>query len=421
MKLNKLLFIIWIYILSFDIALWNCESCKIQKQTPEIITNYIQNYNTILSNIALEVSKNTPKDTDEISTQIKSVTKNMTEIFNVNVTPWGYFTYFEFYTMWLVWNLNCPQVRRDHDLVKALSDKIDALIKNYQNSWYFDITLKKDNICKDNSWNAISGCNYSWDLYEVLSKLQTNNQNLLYFYRKRIMYWDNYSSLWKTLNLIWDDFVKTFEENYDENTINNCNSCSWNGVAEMLKKIKNIKTDFTNADGSDWRILAKLNDDWYEAEVLSKWLDEMWVSSSVKAKMLKNLEDYNNWKKLPVLQNLYNTFVYFKKSFTSQIDTFWTAMTELFKQEKEVTLWQLNKSMNDEEIKKNIEIRLNTVYSQELPWIKNIDTSTMAVYDKQIKMFKSLKDAIKKLNDTIEISEKVCNSQWAWLGVCSYK
>ena len=32
-------------------------------------------------------------------------------------------------------------------------------------------------------------------------------------------------------------------------------------------------------------------------------------------------------------------------------------------------------------------------------------------YDKQIKMFKALKDSIKKLNDTIEISKRVCNEQ----------
>ncbi len=422
MKLFKSIFFICIFLLSFDITLWNCENCKIQKQTPEIITKYIQDYSNILSNIALEVSKTTPKDTSEISTQIQSTSKNFTKIFNLNVTPSWYFTYFEFYTMWLVWNLNCQQVRRDHDLIKALSDKIDTLIKTYQNSWYFDIALKSENICIDNSWKKIDNCSYSWDLYEVLAKLQTNNQKLLYYYRKRILEWESFSSLSiDKIQLTDDKFNETFEINYNENTINNCTSCEWNWVSEMLKKIKNIKADFNSSNWSDWRILAKLNDDWYEAEVLEKWLSEMWVSSEVKAKMLKNLKDYNSWKaRFPVLKNLYNSFVYFKKSFTSQVDTFSTSITELFKKEKEVSLWQINNSMNNEEIKKNIEIRLNTVYSQELPWINNVDNSAVDVIDKQVKMYNALKNAIEKLNATIKISEKVCNDQWAWLWECSY-
>ena len=50
--------------------------------------------------------------------------------------------------------------------------------------------------------------------------------------------------------------------------------------------------------------------------------------------------------------------------------------------------------MNNEEIKKNIEIRLNTVYSQELPGINNVDNSAVDVIDKQVKMYNALKNAI---------------------------
>ena len=157
-----------------------------------------------------------------------------------------------------------------------------------------------------------------------------------------------------------------------------------------------------------------------ERKLLQEELSRQWVSARWSQAILNNLDRYNNeW--LSPFSYITDTVKYIysdNDKLKEDLKAFEASISEAFKEKDKISIWDFNTvySWSDQEY--NISKKIAEIYVKELPWAQIQDITNEQLQWRLIDMIKNLDVAIKVLNETYEVSQKICNDQARWLWIC---
>lgn len=423
--------------------------CPIEDAPHEILVNYKKVLSKQVSQItkdASEKAKNAANNKDySVWWRLKgslNKTKNdfakiwamVTNIFNWSWDWGGYLQYFRFYVTMPLTESVPYVIRRDHDFIKSESDK---MVK------YQKFLIKR--------WDIESS--------EKLTRLIVTNDDLLKCYRLQILWLDKWScdrTFFSTIPLtengnevIWDinKFLGEFKQIYKPWLMSSCSK--WWVFEEILEKFE----DISNTLKWNWSAFKEWQEAWsmltnpwskanrkIEKDLLIKELKRQWLSSNAINKMTKDLDKLNSCLDDPkkaaldcVKQNnpFTNTINWIKDSAKELKKGFTDAVNRIDKIAdkrrnstirenwlKDTSIYQTLSAVENKLTKEWTQAEIEQLYNFNLSLIDIPDWATKELEWKVIDAHINLNRAIKILNDTIAISQKVCNAQHSWVWIC---
>lgn len=437
---NILKYIICFFVISYIslgvvFADWN-ENCKIRDNTAPVLEEYISNLRKVISNITsatqnIDEKTQVEKDLIEVKTQ-------MIRLYNMSITWSWYRSNFDFLVIYAISNEYIYEIWRDYEMLDKEWSWLEKYSKAIVSRWLTSVNLKKENICK---WLDSSVCNiWDWDILDVLSELQTNNELIKHYYRLSILD-EKWDFKW-SFKLVPNNFKQEFDEYYNWKTTADCIwsewwfwEKAWNAMEKIWESFKLWSKWLKNWKEALWYFWITDNNAMrvqeYERQVLKNELSRQWISWTQADAILWNLERFNKeWIDWIFSNNfIMNSFNFIKNSFISQISEFdenvlqnfwwWDGKSNENNQTKSIT--QIETTDRKIKITKQVQDRISYMYNKELPSLKIQETWNEKLLIKLIDMHLNLWKAIKTLDSTVKIAEKVCNSQAVWEWKCSYK
>lgn len=427
MKKNILHTLILIISLSLtSIAFWDCSQCKIKDGPPEALNKYLENIKKIRTNISKELSQ--IEDTKwKIEKDINATSSKVTATFNSMIDWDSYYSLFDFYVMYSAKNEYVLEVWRDYNLLETESKWMEKYLKFVTSKWYDSIEIPKEKVCA-----GIENCDFWWKLLDVIWGIIKNQEAMKDYYRLSIVGKKNQFD--KKLQLVNVNFTTDFWQYYNENTTKHCSQCEWASFDKIKKEIEKISDWQQNGkDGiKSWQEAIAMMDgtndkrkyEKKERELLQKQMAKDGTNMNGSANALKNLDKYNQWWGFSLDNNfITNSFDYVKNAVSSQIESFTDSISQQFRdsKKKSVATRSFSKNSDDLKVTKTVEEKIKELYQVELPYAQLQDTSTENFQWKIIELHFNLVKSIEMLDKTKKVSEKVCNSQWKWLGKCETK
>jgi len=406
----------------------NAGSCWISEWPPKALKDYLKNNSTIIKNVTSEITKSYKWPDKEILTTLN---ENRVWMFNSFINWAWYWSYFKYFVSFPLVNDISKEVKRDYRLLENEWKWLNKFLETVSRKWY-NIDIK--DACK---WIK-SNCNLNWNALDIVGALIKNQSYVIDIYRKAVM-WDEISGyelilVDNTNNKFVDDIIKYYW------IWNNCVNSEDSFSAKVWEKIKSI-WDYSN-NYKDWvdkwkEAIALINwdnvTDEYEEELLTKELSRQWISWKKAAAIIWNLQRFNcswdfdtsacTWWYSLDNNFVYNSFKHIWKQISDQISDFNKDVIQEFlnsNEGKETT--SINSILGDsEKIEINLDIAesVSQIYNNELPFIEIWDKNTVLIRTDIINMHNNLNNAIKTLEKTIEIAEKVCNDQDTWNWMCT--
>ena len=426
-----LLTIIICMIPNYTFADW---ACLIKDKSAEVLLKYMKDNKKIVKNITKSVVKknNTQSNNswffektintiwDEFSKGKNQTISVFNEIFNFA----GYYSYFRYFAVFPIWNEVPSEVRRDYKMLDKESKWMISYMKKMNSNWNSNDIIK----------NACSWVDKNCDLKnmtanEVMWKLIKNNDNILDLYRLTVM-WEE-KDFNEKLILVDNNFELDLLKYYWKDAISACNSIEGWFFETITKAIENIT--ILNKEWEDW--IQMWREAWdlllwtdpdkealVEKELLRDYLSEQWISMENQQIIQNNLDEYNqNWLSINnnfIANTISSTFNKIENWLRDWENAIVWDFFEQFQGENtngsEVETIDYNKIRNvtEHSIKsKQIQKDISELYNEELPYAAAWDISTEKLREKIIETHMSLDDSINVLEKTIEISQKVCNSQ----------
>lgn len=434
------------------------EECSIENWPSILLYKYTENVSNIISNITkqiIEIQKkqkelwnNTNlqkqwlnKDKSILSSQIRRIWNTLSD--------WDWYQdYFDFYVT-LPLKTEIPyQIMRDYNIIKKESKRLEDYQKLLIKKWYASIIV----------WDICNNINFykcKWNVTDVIQELLIVNNILLEQYRA--------SMLWKDYEIDKDkkDYIikfidlELFNTIYHKNLIKECSLKDW-----TWKRIKEGIQDIANWNKiaslwlQEWKdAIDMLNMTWnyswehweaHRKKILEKELKRQWLSTEATSKILNNLEQHEKCLKIKdekekakclSKNNLISNSLWAIEKATEELKKELREIYQKFKklknskEEKILLNWwnkntsinNINKDINNEKIKKEIELELKEMQLINSKLIEIPDLSTKKLEWRIIDSHRKLSKAIQNLNEAIPYSEKVCNKQAGWLGICTTK
>ena len=432
---NKIILIITISIFTYHntFVAW---ACLIKDKSAPALLEYIENNRIVIKNITNEIvkSKNSAeqkklswyskwkKDTaEDFNNKAEETSSIFNEIFNFR---W-YYSYFNYYVIYPIFNEIPYQVKRDYRLLDNEWKWMTNYLKQINKNWSSNIIIK--NPCKwITKW--LDKCETQLNnkrSIDILWKLIKNNDKILDMYRNSVMWNDDDYDI-DNFILVEKDFIDQIQlKYYSQIAVSECNNEEWGFFKQISQAIKDIK--LINKEWEDW--IKKWQDAFalliwnkpdeenkIEQQKLKEYLNDNWIPFDKQAIIMKNLKETNsNWF------SVNNNFITYsfnatKKKLKKDIALWkkqyiWDAIP---KNTKKIAINEIWKITDNSDITRNIKVNIDNLYESELPfiWVWNVSSETLRA--KIISSHFNIQDSIKVLEETLKISTKVCNSQWWW-------
>ncbi len=438
--MKKILFYIllgFIGIISFPVfshAAIDCsKSCVIQSEMAPVLKNYLETNKKLIQNISQNLSQTEPTSS---FTKVKMINVALNSVWEWT----DFFTWVEHLKLELFGEVPTA-IKRDFFILEQEADQLTNFLESTINSWHFSTFIKEEDIC-----NGIKNCKISWTAASIIRTMIHNHINVMTYYRLSLTGWEwNHRA---DILFVPKDFKHDFYNYYNKFTITNCSRCEWEFQNRTTKRMLRI---------AKWRkYIDKWFDDWREAWALVKWqtspitkkelqlerkllqaeLSRQWIPSWNGEAILKNLDDFNNTGYSNGNNPINNSFDYFKKSIYSEVKRVWSKSENTRKQ----ILSNFEGLFNSQDPKTvktipihaiasvdyNISSYLNIIkdidilYQRELPFISNQNLNSDKLQSQIFDLHAELSEAINQLDKTIKFSEKVCNDQDQWEGICQF-
>ncbi|MDP2091233.1 MAG: hypothetical protein Q8K30_06585 [Candidatus Gracilibacteria bacterium] len=411
-------------------------ACLIQDRSAEVLLEYIKNNKKVVKNVTKGVVKEKNNETqgssgifdstiNKVSTDFSKAKNGTISIFNELFNYSGFYSYFDYFSVYPISNEIPYQVKRDY---KLLERENEGLI-NFINK--IDTRLGTDTLIKNACDGVDTNCNLNNKTSkEIIGELIQNNDKILDLYRLTVM--GESASFEGKLILVDNNFNLEIEKNYGINSISECNSIEGGFFDTITKAINNIK--LLNQQGEDgiqmwrdaWDLMLGTNPDTQilaEKEVMRAYLSDEGISMENQNIMNDNLIEYQ-MSGLSVNNNyISNTIAATFGKINNQLLNWKDAVVGDFFEQRypnggNVTYKQIQKTTDNS--KKSIELkeRIAKMYNDELPYAAIGDINTETLRAKIIETHMSLDDSINILENTIKVSQKVCTSQDAKRGKC---
>jgi len=439
MKIKSLITLI--ILLSFSTYSQAWAACLIKNKPAPALSEYIKNNRVVIKNVTNEIIKQkNKKDTENIkeknnSSKFQQLKKETAEdynnvsaetasIFNEIFNFKWYYSYFTYYVTYPIFNEVPFEVKRDHSVLDSEWKWMTEYLKKINQNWESDFIIT--NPCKwITKW--LEKCEKELNnqkSIKIIWKLIKNNDKILDLYRSSVT-WEDEDYDIEDFILIDEDLIDQIQfEYYSEIAVWECNKEKWGFFERISTAISDIK--LINKKWEDW--IKKWKDafalllwnapDWEEDKIaqkkLKEYLSESWIPSDKQEIIMKNLADTDSDP-----FSLNNNFI--ENTFSSTIkkvkkdlalwkkQNIWDAIP---KDTKKVSNDSIKKITDTSEITRNIEQTIDELYEKELPfiWVWNITTESLRA--KIINSHIQIQNSVDILENTIEISQKVCRSQW---------
>jgi hypothetical protein len=163
--------------------------------------------------------------------------------------------------------------------------------------------------------------------------------------------------------------------------------------------------------------------------ILLKELSRHGLSSENTSIIMGNLERFNETWFFSLKNNfLTNSFSSVGRKIYEQLDDFNETVLQTYNKKTSTTEWTVNTSVPvqnitkvNEKVKITNEIKkeIAAIYSSELPFANIEDTSAQQLQGRFLELHTNLIQTIKRLDEIIPISQKVCNDQGTWMWKCN--
>lgn len=430
-KIFFIIFIVLCIIPSYTYASW---ACLIKDKSAQALLDYVKNNRAIIKNISKwtnnnnnnELSKSNNnwfiEDTkDSINKWYSNVKRKSIEIFNDMFRYEWFYSYFRYFAYYPITREVPFEVKRDYQILDNEYNSLkDYVIK-------IDSMNNADEIITDACSWVDKNCNLdNKPVKEILAELIKNNDKVLDLFRLTVM-WEQ-QDFNEELLLVDNNFKLEIEKNYWMDAISDCNADTWWFFDTIKKSIDDIK--LLNQQWEEW--IQAWRDAWdlmlwtepdteaiYERELLKNNLSDQWISMENQNILIDNLTEYNLWwlsiNNNFITNTIWSTFAKIDNKISTWKQSFaWKYFDSLGKQS--IVYNDINTA--SENSKTNIELkeRVANLYNKELPYASISDINTETIRAKIIESHISLDDSINILENTIKLSQKVCNSQnkWAW-------
>jgi len=433
-KILKILFVISILLLPLSSFAWDSKTfgnCTIKDNSPQIINNYLKNLRKILSNLNSNIIKQAIKEkSDSLSKNKNIFYSEATWLWN-SLTSWDdYSTEFKYWLYEPIFNNVPSQIKRDHKKISNQLDKLNNLISQYTNKWYLNIKVNGSKIC-----NGIDNCklsNYMLTSWDILIKLVSSTKNIKTLIELWVTDKGNNPSLCNNVFFISDSECNKIYNIYYTAKQECQDTWTWDKIKKAATNFKFAK-DWIQKWKDAWALLTwNTNSDKYkklEKKLLSQELSRQWVPTNQAAQILKNLDNYNNWKSVSIFNNpiwnITNTITnIISPEQKNELKKFKNSIFSLFtkdkKDKKEITIKELMTETTKKTKASQIKLDIEKAYQEQLPLAKMQDLDTNQVVGEIIRMNNSVIIANNTLWKTIPFSQKTCNAQWQWEGICKF-
>lgn len=418
-KIILITILVLINIPSYSYANW---ACLIKDKSAQVLLDYIKNNRKVVENISNSISKDKSDRSENDFKNISNEALTQAEgIFNeIFSFPW-YYSYAKYFAFFPTTNEIPYEVKRDY---KILEDENNWLINylNKINSKWVGYIMVNDP-CK---W-VDTYCDYkAGSVKEILWELIQNSDNILDLYRLTVM-WDEENFKISKLKLVNNNFILEIKKYYSTESIKKCSDEEWWFFYRIKKSIKNIGVltkeweDWIQEWKDAWQLLmwtqSKEDKTKTEKDVLTNYLQSVWINMNYQEIMQGNLDKYNlEWVSL---NNNFvtNTFELIKSNTANELKRF---KEEIFENSvviedgwsvsiREIKLLELNSEKT-----KRIQEEITILYQNELPFAAIWDISTEHLRSKIVDMHNSLENTIKNLDETIPKSQNTCKQQGGW-------
>lgn len=415
---------------SISFANWgnSCDgfTCPVESNSAQVIDDYIQNIRKVVSNVTNELSSTQEADLERVDQSIQKDVNDMRRILNEMIHWDWFYSSFEYHVVFPIKNELPWEFQRDHKRMEKEIAWLNKYLSRIVKRWYGSTPI--ENACQGIS----DECKLSWTAMDIIWELLQNTTSLTDLYRKTIL-WKN-TSQHKNIIFTGKDF-KIFRlelvKNYWANALQSC-SC-WNQwffatIAEAITNI-NFKNEQWEGWVAKWKeawdllIGAKSDREYYlkEKELLEKNLGKFGLSGSQQQQILRNHENYYRNGGFTKDNNpLSNTFNDLAESISSQWNTFTETIEEAFPQEEEeVSIDEFSSNQNENNISLQIQKNIEEVYNKELPFVEVEYENADDVRLRLIRLHSNLSQSINVMQDTIKLSQKVCNKQDTGNWICN--
>lgn len=455
--------LVFIFFIQFSYA----EDCNIMNWPSKDILEYLSNNKQILANITKELTTKSPSVRVD---NIKQIKNTFWDVFNYNeILDWKwYMDHLDYYIIFPLSNDVTYQTKRDYSILENEYDSLNNYLKTIIKKWYNKVTI--ETACKE--IDKKFKCNLSWSAWDILGILIKNHSNLIDNFKSAVIGWDNFNEL----ILVNENFNENIKKDYWKTSW--CASIEWsffNEIKENISIIRELNEQWKRwlKDWDEaWSLLVwKTDDRKIEKELLIKELDRQWISWSKADAMINNLEKFNTpWVGFSwIWENNFvvNSAKYFWEWIVNQIENFNTdvfqefigvvkmvgnavesvsdtveiaveSVSDTVKDTIEYITWNQNNNISENNSKNNQQIAtekllnnkswinidleiatsVNEVYSKEIPFMYVWNSQTEQIRSDLINLHNNLSNSIKILNETCEVSVKVCKSQDSLLWNC---
>lgn len=421
---------IW-FLISLSFFVWvqandTCETkCTIYEQTPDVLLDYIQEMRAVVRNITTHVR--TQQNQTWLDRDVSRLKNSIVRGYNL-VSSWnGYYSYFKFYVTYSTTNEYIPEIWRDYDLLNLETKWLERYIKSISQRGLSNITIDKNVACNGITTN----CDFSGNVLDVLIALNGNHEKVKEHFRKSILWevWQDNAPILLTQTNFYTDFRK----HYNENTTKNCSTCNgwyWTRIQETMER---VNQNMENADTwiQEWKTAWDLLVGWVDAseaqkierDLLRRELGRQWVSAEQGNKILQNLDNFNqNWLSWMMSNNfISNSFDYFAKMITPQINEFDETVLqsfrdEMWKEREVVSIADLNKTSQNISNTTLVQQRIAELYQKELSGLAVWDRSINETVSKLIEMHYDISKSVEYLDKASKLFEAVClyQANWEW-------
>ncbi len=428
-KIFALTFLFSLLVSSSAFADDTCSECKIKDAPWETLNQFIKNIDKIKSNVQSEVKSSWPVERTATSKLQRTIIKGLNTIFT-----WDeYFSWFEYYVTFPLSQSVPYEIKRDYEMIEKEEKKITKTLRIITERWYKETLIKEP--CKWVEWIICDSINWK-DASFILTQLLTSTKEVKNYFVASI--------IWKTNDdekfyLLPKNFTSNMNIYYNESTAETCSKCEWNSTQRMEKAITAI-TEF-NKQGKKW--IQTWVDAWNmliwnqeratkrenERMILLKELSRQGLSSENTSIIMGNLERFNETWFFSLKNNfLTNSFSSVGRKIYEQLDDFNETVLQTYNKKTSTTEWKVNTSVPvqnitkvNEKVKITNEIKkeIAAIYSSELPFANIEDTSAQQLQGRFLELHTNLIQTIKRLDEIIPISQKVCNDQGTWMWKCN--
>lgn len=392
-------------------------SCKIQDAPAKALEVYIDNINTILSEIQSSLSK-TDSSPGTIEQERLRILWSLSSITNFS----SHYSSFDFYVALPITTEIPYPVKRDHQRLQQQTDTLTTTLQRLVRRWHGS-TIVSD------PCSGIDNCDFrDVSVRYILTELIKNNKNITDFYRLSII-GKPYSQS-SDFVIVPDGFDADIEEHYNSGTLFDCSQCDeWfaDRLNTSIDKISNLSSEWS--DG-----IQKWKDAWArliggsetgrnlrsEQELLNKKLAQDGVSGDAAEVVVNNLT--KTWW-FSTNNPLFNSANYTFSRANQDIDSFKEASLDhlLDTSQEEIPIVIITQTSNEKQRTEDIANNVASLYEKQLPFIRVQDSTSQKLIAKIIQMHYSLTNSINILDPVVDDAEIVCDSQWQGKWKCQYR